>query len=65
MLLVKWISIVFQFLTQASDPNWACSVSHRDPGLPGTYYLYCAQMTPDNVELNTVGKFVPDHKDRP
>jgi hypothetical protein len=64
MLLVKWFSIVFQFVTQASDPNWACSVVHRDPGLPGTYYLYCAEMSPDdpNVELITVGKFVSDPK---
>jgi hypothetical protein len=60
--MLNWISIVFQFAVQASDPSWSCQTVHRDPGLPGTYYLYCAQMSPEGIELITVGKFVPDTK---
>ena len=35
-MLSNWISILFQFALQANDPSWACELTHRDPGLPGT-----------------------------
>jgi len=54
------LSTVFQFLVQSSDPSWSCELTHRDPDIAGTYYLYCAQMTPDGVELITVGRFISD-----
>lgn len=54
--------VFLQFVFTASDPHWACELTHRDPGVAGTYYLYCSQMNPDGVELITVGKFVPNAK---
>jgi len=54
------ISIVLQFVVTATDPSWSCELTHRDPGVAGTYYLYCAQTTPDGVELVQVGSFVSD-----
>ena len=54
------LNIVLQFVIRASDPSWACELSHRDPGMPGTYYLYCAQTTPSGGEVISVGRFVPD-----
>ena len=60
--MLTLISIVFQFVTTAADPSWSCELVHRDPGIAGTYYLYCAQMTPDGVELIQVGRFISDAK---
>jgi hypothetical protein len=54
------ISIILQYLLTASDPSWSCELTHRDPGVAGTYYLYCAQTTPDGIELVQVGRFVSD-----
>ena len=58
--MLNLISIVFQYVVQAADPSWSCELTHRDPGVAGTYYLYCSQMTPDGVELITVGRFISD-----
>lgn len=52
--------IVLSFVVHASDPGWACKISHRDPGMPGTYYLYCSQTMPNGVEVISAGRFVPD-----
>ena len=60
--MLSILSTVFQFIVQASDPSWSCELTHRDPGIAGTYYLYCSQMSPDNVELITVGRFISDAK---
>ena len=58
--MLKLLSIVFQYITTASDPSWACEMTHRDPGIAGTYYFYCSQMTPDGVQLVQVGRFISD-----
>lgn len=55
-----FLNLVLQFVLNASDPHQACELSHRDPGMPGTYYLYCSQTMPDGMEIVQVGKFVPD-----
>lgn len=60
--MLHLLSIVFQFVTAASDPTWTCELTHRDPGIAGTFYLYCSQMSPDGVELVSVGRFVSDAK---
>ena len=52
------ITLLFAFLhfvLYASDPSWKCEITHRDPNVAGTYYLYCAQMSPDGVEMIDVG----------
>lgn len=54
------LSALVQFALQASDPRWSCEITHRDPYVAGTYYLYCAQMTPDGIEVITVGRFISD-----
>ena len=48
------------FAILATDPHWTCAVTHRDPGVAGTYYLYCSQVAPDGVEMIDVGHFVSD-----
>lgn len=58
--MLSWISIVVQFALRAADPSWSCAVTHRDPGVAGTHYLYCTHTTPDGIELVEVGRFVPD-----
>ena len=58
--MLSLISILFQYVVTASDPNWSCDLTHRDPGVAGTYYFYCSQMTPDGVELIQVGRFISD-----
>ena len=58
--MLSLISIVFQFVTTAADPSWSCELTHRDPGVAGTYYFYCSQMSPDGVELIQVGRFISD-----
>lgn len=60
--MLSMLSAVFQFVLTATDPSWSCSLTHRDPGIAGTYYLYCSQMTDDGVELITVGRFISDAK---
>ena len=60
--MLSFLHIVLQFALTASDPHWACSVTHRDPNIAGTYYLYCSQTTPDGIELVQVGRFVSDAK---
>jgi hypothetical protein len=61
-MLSHWISILVQFALHASDPSWSCTLTHRDPGLPGTYYLYCTQTAPNGVEIISVGKYISDGK---
>jgi len=58
--MLALISAIFQFALQSTDPTWSCELTHRDPYVDGTYYLYCSQMTPDGVELITVGRFISD-----
>ena len=60
--MLSMLSAIFQFAIAATDPSWSCSLTHRDPGIAGTYYLYCSQMSPDGVELITVGRFISDAK---
>lgn len=55
-----FLKIMLQFVLTASDPHSTCELSHRDPGMPGTYYLYCSQTQADGIELVSVGRFVPD-----
>jgi len=59
-MILALLKIVFQFALNASDPHWACELTHRDPGLPATFVLYCAQIMPDGTEIVTVGKYLPD-----
>lgn len=56
------LSAVFQFALQSANPAWSCSLTHRDAYVAGTFYLYCSQMTPDGVEIATVGRFISDAK---
>jgi hypothetical protein len=58
--MLTLLNAVLQFVVRASDPSWTCELSHREPGMPGTYYLYCAQTAPSGVEIVSVGRFVPD-----
>jgi hypothetical protein len=60
--MLSLISALFQFAIQAADPHSSCELTHRDPGIAGTYYLYCSQMSPDGVEVITVGRFISDAK---
>lgn len=60
--MLTFLSAVFQFLVQSTDPSWSCETTHRDPGVAGTYYLYCSQMSPDGVEIITVGRFISDKR---
>ena len=60
--MLSWFFAVLQFVLQASDPNWSCVLSHREPGVAATFYLYCSQMTPDGIEVASVGRFIPDAK---
>ena len=59
-MFLNWISILLQFTLRSSDPSWTCELTHRDPGIPATYFLYCSQVAPDGVEVVSVGKYVPD-----
>lgn len=54
------LNIILQFVLSASDPHWTCELVHRDPAVAGTFYLYCSQMSPDGIELISVGSFVSD-----
>lgn len=60
--MMTLLSAFLQFTLHATDPQWSCELTHRDPGVAGTYYLYCSQMTPDGVELVDVGRFISDAK---
>jgi hypothetical protein len=60
--MLSMINAVFQFVINASDPSWSCELTHREPYVAGTFYLYCSQMTPDGVEIATVGRFISDAK---
>ena len=60
--MLSLLSIVFQFITTATDPSWSCELTHRDPGIAGTYYFYCAQTAKDGVEVIQVGRFISDAK---
>ena len=59
--MISFITAIFQFILNTGDPRQTCEVVHRDPGVAGTYYLYCTQMDGD-VEWITVGAFVSDAK---
>lgn len=60
--MLSLLSALVQFTLHLGDPQWSCQAVHRDPGVAGTYYLYCSQMSPDGVELVDVGRFVSDAK---
>jgi hypothetical protein len=60
--MLSLLSVVFHFAALAADPHWTCELEHRDPGIAGTYYMYCSQMSPDGVELIDVGHFISDAK---
>lgn len=60
--MLSILNAVFQFALNAADPSWTCDLTHRDPDIAGTYYLYCSQMTPDGIEMITVGRFISDAK---
>jgi hypothetical protein len=60
--MLSIVTALFHFILNAVDPHQTCEITHRDPGVAGTYYLYCAQQAPDGVELITVGRFVSDAK---
>jgi hypothetical protein len=60
--MLSLFSLVFQFLVTASDSRWSCEVTHRDPSVRGTFYLYCARMTADGTELVQVGRFISDDR---
>lgn len=60
--MMTLLSAFLQFTLHATDPQWSCELTHRDPGVAGTYYLYCSQMTSDGVELVDVGRFVSDKR---
>lgn len=60
--MLTLIAAFIHFTALAADPHWTCEPVHRDPGVPGTYYLYCSQVSPDGVELVDVGHFVSDAK---
>jgi len=64
LAMLSILSAVFQFIIQASDSTWTCSATHREPHVAGTFYLYCAQMSPDGIERITVGHFISDAKAR-
>jgi hypothetical protein len=56
------LSLVFQFAVTASDPSWSCEVTHRDPTIRGTFYLYCSKTSPEGIELVQVGRFISDQR---
>ncbi len=60
--MLTLIAAIFQFAVQSTDPSWSCELTHREPYVAGTFYLYCAQMSPDGVEIATVGRFISDAK---
>lgn len=60
--MLTLFSALVHFIVTASDPSWSCKLTHRDPDLAGTYYLYCSKMSPDGVELIQVGRFISDTK---
>ena len=62
--MLTLLNVIVQFVVRAGDPSWACELSHRDPAMPGTYYLYCAKTT-SGVEIISTGRFVPDAKVAP
>lgn len=59
-MLLAFMHAFLHFTVLAANPSWHCAVTHRDPGVAGTYYLYCAKAPTDGVELIDVGRFVPD-----
>lgn len=52
------LNIVFQFVLHANDPHWACALTHRD--LHATFLLYCTQTLPGDIEIISVGRYIPD-----
>ena len=60
--MIALLNAVLQFTLRLHDPQWTCEVTHRDPDIAGTYYLYCSQLTSDGIELITVGRFISDAK---
>jgi hypothetical protein len=60
--MLSLLSAAFHFALLAVNPHWTCEGVHRDPGVAGTYYLYCSQVSPDGVELIDVGHFISDAK---
>jgi len=60
--MLSLISAIFQFAVNLTDPNQTCSLTHREPYVAGTFYLYCSQWTDDGVEMITVGRFISDEK---
>ena len=60
--MITLFSALLHFVLLANNPHWTCAVTHRDPDVAGTYYLYCEQTMPDGVELIDVGHFISDAK---
>jgi hypothetical protein len=60
--MLFFLSAFLHFVLTAANPQWSCELEHRDPGVAGTFYLYCSKMAPDGVELVDVGHFVSDEK---
>ena len=59
--MITFLNALVHFVITASDPSWSCKITHRDPDVAGTYYLYCAKME-NGVELVQVGRFISDAK---
>lgn len=57
MLILK---ILIQFALTAVNPSWTCELTHREPGVAATMYMYCAKTLPDGTEVASIGKYVPD-----
>lgn len=59
MLLLK---ILIQFALTSANPSWTCELTHREPDVAATMYLYCSKTLPDGTEVASIGKYVPDAK---
>lgn len=60
--MLSLLGIVFQFVVTANDPSWSCEVTHREPNIRGTFYLYCSKTSPEGIELVQVGRFISDER---
>ena len=58
-MIYAFLQAVFQFMATASDPQWTCSIAHREPDVAATILLHCTRTIGD-VEIVQVGKYVPD-----
>lgn len=60
--MIALLHALLHFALHFGDPSWACDLVHRDPGVAGTYVLYCEQTVEDTVSVSIVevGKFIHD-----